>query len=196
MKESGPPCFFQGAQCLPKHLLNLTLFARASNASFLGAAVPAGEHTRDSSVYFFCPLFSHLASGVWIAGAAGRAQEIRCIPAGLGRRLGSCLQMRTRLPKQPPCFFSCPRPFSRRLRKPLNSKARRGSKRQGKWMGVRKMASLEPVGLFEVDQSTASSAVYLGEGRAAELSSENLLKVSRPCQNASVLWLSVEGWGF
>lgn len=47
--------------------------------------------------------------------------------------------------------------------------------------------------LIWLDQSTNSSAVYLGEGRAAEPSGEDLLKVSRSCQNASVLWLSVEG---
>lgn len=55
--EGGPLCFFHGAQCLPKLLLNLTRFAGASNGSFLRAAARAGEHTRDSSVHFFLSSF-------------------------------------------------------------------------------------------------------------------------------------------
>jgi len=92
-------------------------------------------------VYFFSPL------------AADFAAKIRCIPAPgnpSSEAAPSVLLLSVSFLQKTVC-------------KLFDSKARHGSKCQEEWMGVRRIGFFEPVDLVEVDHSTNSSAVCLGE---------------------------------
>lgn len=99
------------------------------------------QNTPVTHVYFFSPLTADFAS------------KIRCIPAPgnpSSKAAPSVLLLSVSFLQKIVC-------------KLFDSKARHGSKCQEEWMGVRRIGCFEPVDLVEVDHSTNSSAVCLGE---------------------------------